>query len=70
MADIDAVQFDLSGTLLRLEEDESWFAGMMLDSDEADGGARVQGCDFALVDPLPTWERTDGLVAALEPYGL
>ena len=34
MADIDAVLFDFSGTLFRLEEDESWFAGITLDSDE------------------------------------
>ncbi len=26
--------FDFSGTLFRLEEDESWFAGITLDSDE------------------------------------
>ncbi|QZT60402.1 HAD family hydrolase [Mycolicibacterium austroafricanum] len=38
---------------------------MVGDSDEADGGARTLGCAFALVDPLPTGERTDGLVAAL-----
>ena len=34
---------------------------MVGDSDEADGGARALGCAFALVDPLPTWERPDGL---------
>jgi HAD superfamily hydrolase (TIGR01509 family) len=38
---------------------------MVGDSDEADGGARALGCGFALVDPLPTRERKDGLVAAL-----
>jgi HAD superfamily hydrolase (TIGR01509 family) len=38
---------------------------MVGDSDEADGGARALGCGFALVDPLPTRERPDGLVAAL-----
>jgi HAD superfamily hydrolase (TIGR01509 family) len=43
---------------------------MVGDSDEADGGARALGCDFALVDPLPTSERPDGLVAALVPHGL
>ncbi|PRC55969.1 haloacid dehalogenase, partial [Mycobacterium sp. ITM-2017-0098] len=39
-------------------------------SDEADGGARALGCAFALVDPLPTRERTDGLVAALGANGI
>ncbi|HYJ53970.1 MAG TPA: HAD family hydrolase, partial [Mycobacterium sp.] len=28
------------------------------------------GCGFALVDPLPTWRRPDGLIAALRPHGL
>jgi HAD superfamily hydrolase (TIGR01509 family) len=32
--DVRAVLFDFSGTLFRLEEDESWFAGMALTSDE------------------------------------
>ena len=35
---------------------------MVGDSDEADGGARAVGCGFALVDPLPTAERADGLI--------
>ncbi|WP_137147971.1 HAD family hydrolase [Mycolicibacterium sp. CR10] len=43
---------------------------MVGDSDEADGGARALGCGFALVDPLPTWERVDGLTVALEEHGL
>lgn len=43
---------------------------MVGDSDEADGGARTLGCAFALVDPLPTGERTDGLVAALWANGI
>lgn len=43
---------------------------MVGDSDEADGGARALGCAFALVDPLPTRERTDGLVAALGAHGI
>lgn len=43
---------------------------MVGDSDEADGGATALGCAFALVDPLPTSERPDGLIAALRPYGL
>ena len=32
VSDLQAVLFDYSGTLFRLEEDESWFAGMELDT--------------------------------------
>jgi HAD superfamily hydrolase (TIGR01509 family) len=42
---------------------------MVGDSDEADGGARAVGCGFALVDPLPTSERPDGLLRALREFG-
>lgn len=43
---------------------------MVGDSEEADGGARALGCAFALVDPLPTAERTSGLVDALREHGI
>jgi HAD superfamily hydrolase (TIGR01493 family) len=43
---------------------------MVGDSEEADGGARALGCAFALVDPLPTDERPDGLVRALSAAGV
>ena len=43
---------------------------MVGDSEEADGGARALGCAFALVDPLPTAERPDGLITALQGHGL
>lgn len=43
---------------------------MVGDSDEADGGARALGCAFALVDPLPTTERPDGLISVLRSHGL
>ena len=43
---------------------------MVGDSEEADGGARALGCAFALVDPLPTAQRPDGLLAALRTHGL
>lgn len=43
---------------------------MVGDSEEADGGARAVGCQFALVDPLPTTERPDGLIAALQGVGI
>ncbi len=45
-------------------------AVMVGDSAEADGGARELGCGFVLVDPLPTWERPDGLLVALREYGV
>jgi HAD superfamily hydrolase (TIGR01493 family) len=43
---------------------------MVGDSDEADGGARALGCGFALVDPLPTAERPDGLRTALSEHAI
>ncbi|WP_298179271.1 HAD-IA family hydrolase [Saccharomonospora sp.] len=43
---------------------------MVGDSDEADGGARRVGCAFAQVDPLPTTERTDGLLNALREHSV
>ena len=47
---------------LGVDPDEALMVG---DSEEADGGARAIGCRFALVDPLPTADRPDGLIAAL-----
>jgi HAD superfamily hydrolase (TIGR01509 family) len=44
-------------------------AVMVGDSEEADGGATAVGCDFILVDPLPTTERPDGLLTALRERG-
>ena len=43
---------------------------MVGDSEEADGAARDVGCRFALVDPLPTDERPEGLVEALAAFGV
>ncbi|MFI5613511.1 HAD family hydrolase [Amycolatopsis sp. NPDC051903] len=43
---------------------------MVGDSEEADGGARLLGCAFALVDPLPTAERPDALLGALREHGV
>jgi HAD superfamily hydrolase (TIGR01493 family) len=43
---------------------------MVGDSEEADGGAKALGCAFALVDPLPTHERPDALLAALRSHGV
>lgn len=41
---------------------------MVGDSAEADGAASEVGCRVALVDPLPTSERPDGLFRALEQH--
>jgi HAD superfamily hydrolase (TIGR01509 family) len=43
---------------------------MIGDSEEADGGALNVGCRFALVDPLPTDRRSDGLIRALKAEGI
>jgi FMN phosphatase YigB (HAD superfamily) len=43
---------------------------MVGDSEEADGGAEAVGCRFALVDPLPTADRPDGLIRALTDAGI
>ncbi|OMC34804.1 haloacid dehalogenase [Mycobacterium sp. GA-1841] len=43
---------------------------MVGDSEEADGAARAVGCRFVLVDPLPTTQRPDGLIAALRSVGV
>jgi HAD superfamily hydrolase (TIGR01509 family) len=43
---------------------------MIGDSEEADGGAVAVGCRFALVDPLPTGQLPDALIAALGAAGI
>lgn len=42
MGPVDAVLFDYSGTLFRLEEDESWFDGIEVDSREVDGHVQAE----------------------------
>ena len=43
MADmVSAVLFDFSGTLFRLEEQDSWFAGMAVDEREVDGHVQAE----------------------------
>lgn len=42
MTNIRAVLFDYSGTLFRLEEDESWFHGMAVDDREVDGHVQAE----------------------------
>ncbi|WP_067691775.1 HAD family hydrolase [Nocardia jejuensis] len=43
---------------------------MVGDSAEADGGATALGCEFALVEALPTSDRPDALRAAVARHGL
>ncbi|WP_433709917.1 HAD family hydrolase [Nocardia sp. CA-084685] len=43
---------------------------MVGDSAVADGGAVAAGCRFALVDPLPTDERAEGLLEVLRRHEL
>ncbi len=40
--DVRAVMFDYSGTLFRLEEDESWFEGMQVDERQVDGHVQAE----------------------------
>jgi HAD superfamily hydrolase (TIGR01509 family) len=63
----NAAIFETALTRLGVAADDAVMIG---DSDEADGGARAIGCDFVLVDPLPTAQRTDGLRSALTEYGV
>jgi HAD superfamily hydrolase (TIGR01509 family) len=63
----DAAIFETALTRLGVPAERAVMIG---DSDEADGGARALGCGFALVDPLPTSQRTDGLKSALVSFGL
>jgi HAD superfamily hydrolase (TIGR01509 family) len=42
MNQVQAVLFDYSGTLFRLEEDESWFEGMGVDEREVDGHVQAE----------------------------
>ena len=42
MTEVQAVLFDYSGTLFRLEEDESWFEGMKTEEREVDGHVQAE----------------------------
>jgi HAD superfamily hydrolase (TIGR01509 family) len=42
MTEVQAVLFDYSGTLFRLEEDESWFEGMKVDERQVDGHVQAE----------------------------
>lgn len=59
--------FQTALTALGVRAEDALMVG---DSEEADGGARALGCRFALVDPLPTDQRPDGLIRALTSAGI
>ncbi|BDX34414.1 hydrolase [Mycobacterium antarcticum] len=61
---------DIFRTALARVGVDAEYALMVGDSEEADGAARAVGCRFALVDPLPTSMREDGLIAALQSAGV
>lgn len=42
MGQVDAVLFDYSGTLFRLEEDDSWFDGIEVDERQIDGHVQAE----------------------------
>ncbi|SDD02551.1 Haloacid dehalogenase superfamily, subfamily IA, variant 2 with 3rd motif like haloacid dehalogenase/haloacid dehalogenase superfamily, subfamily IA, variant 3 with third motif having DD or ED/haloacid dehalogenase superfamily, subfamily IA, variant 1 with third motif having Dx(3-4)D or Dx(3-4)E [Mycolicibacterium neoaurum] len=62
----DPAIFRIALQRLGVDAEETLMVG---DSEEADGGARAVGCAFALVDPLPTARRPDGLRTALRSHG-
>jgi len=59
--------FESALARLGVSADEAVMVG---DSEENDGGAREVGCDFILVDPLPTAQRPTGLIDALRDRGV
>lgn len=63
----DPAIFEIAVRRLGVPPEETLMVG---DSEEADGGARALGCAFALVDPLPTTDRPDALLAALRAHGV
>ncbi|MDO3400663.1 HAD-IA family hydrolase [Mycolicibacterium neoaurum] len=63
----DPAIFSTALQRLGVDSEETLMVG---DSEEADGGAREVGCAFALVDPLPTAARPDGLRTALRSHGI
>jgi HAD superfamily hydrolase (TIGR01509 family) len=70
---VHAVLFDYSGTLFRLEEDDSWFHGIEVDEQQIDGHVQAElmrrmtaptGTHVAMTDQaLHAWENRD-----LEPH--
>lgn len=58
--------FQTALSRLGVDADETLMVG---DSQENDGAARLLGCAFALVDPLPVADRPTGLLDALRRHG-
>lgn len=59
--------FEVALSRLGVDPAEALMVG---DSEENDGGARILGCGFALVDPLPITDRPTGLIDVLRAAGL
>jgi HAD superfamily hydrolase (TIGR01509 family) len=59
--------FEAALSRLGVDADRTLMVG---DSEENDGAARLLGCGFALVEPLPVTERSAGLVEALRRHGI
>lgn len=63
----DADIFRVATAALGLAPEEVLMVG---DSEEADGGARVIGCGFARVEPLPVTQRPEALLTAVRGAGV
>ncbi len=63
----DTTIFEAALDRLGVEASDALMIG---DSEEADGGAVAVGCSFALVEPLPTEQRPEALLAALRAHGV
>lgn len=59
--------FSAALSLLGVDASETLMVG---DSVENDGAARLLGCSFALVEPLPIAKRPAGLIEALREHGV
>ncbi|AHH93799.1 HAD family hydrolase [Kutzneria viridogrisea] len=63
----DPKLFTIACERLGVEPERALMVG---DSEEADGGAAVLGTAVAIVDPLPTSQRPDSLLKALQAHGI
>lgn len=63
----DLAIFETALARLGIDADEALMVG---DSEENDGAARLLGCSFALVDPMPIAQRPTGLVDAVRSAGV
>ena len=72
---VRAVLFDYSGTLFRLEEDDSWFEGMEVDEREVDGHVQAElmrrltaPTGSATVEMTPQAATKRGSIATSQPH--